>query len=218
MTDYTPQRSSQDLNHLMVGPQLTMSHFTNHDIVNYNYIAHPHYESCSPTYPTFASPLLSSHYQGAQYLADTLQMAAQHQYGTPSYHRNPSQPGGYSFHQPPQQHLMQNSRYLTPCDSHPYEDIEGQESMNENTMLSEPCLPSLEGFPHVSDFDLLVNGSVCLSSILRLSTTNPCPRSYVKSLSSKKQDKALIHARRARNIKAVLIDKKTTAVESAQFR
>jgi hypothetical protein len=40
----------------------------------------------------------------------------------------------------------------------------------------------------------------------------------VDSLSSKKQDKALIHAKRARNIKAVLIDKKTTAVESAQFR
>jgi hypothetical protein len=47
---------------------------------------------------------------------------------------------------------------------------------------------------------------------------NFCDCSYVDSLSSKKQDKALIHAKRARNIKAVLIDKKTTAVESAQFR
>jgi hypothetical protein len=43
-------------------------------------------------------------------------------------------------------------------------------------------------------------------------------RSYVHDLSPKKQDKALIHAKRATNIRTVLIDKKTTAVESAQFR
>jgi hypothetical protein len=42
--------------------------------------------------------------------------------------------------------------------------------------------------------------------------------SYVQDLSPKKQDKALIHAKRAANIRTVLIDKKTTAVESAQFR
>ena len=34
----------------------------------------------------------------------------------------------------------------------------------------------------------------------------------------KKQDKALIHAARARNIRSVLMDPKDTAVESAQFR
>lgn len=34
----------------------------------------------------------------------------------------------------------------------------------------------------------------------------------------KKQDKALIHAKRARNIQTVLRDPKDTAVESAQFR
>ena len=42
--------------------------------------------------------------------------------------------------------------------------------------------------------------------------------SYVDDLSVKKQDKALIHAKRARNIRTVLIDPKDTAVESAQFR
>lgn len=42
--------------------------------------------------------------------------------------------------------------------------------------------------------------------------------SYVEDLSIKKQDKALIYARRARNIRTVLIDPKDTAVESAQFR
>jgi hypothetical protein len=43
-------------------------------------------------------------------------------------------------------------------------------------------------------------------------------RSYVDELSPKKQDKALIHAKRAANIKHVLTDKKTTQIESAQFR
>lgn len=42
--------------------------------------------------------------------------------------------------------------------------------------------------------------------------------SYVKDLSIKKQDKALIYAKRARNIRSVLIDPKDTAVETAQFR
>lgn len=42
--------------------------------------------------------------------------------------------------------------------------------------------------------------------------------SYVDDLSVKKQDKALIHAGRARNIRTVLMDPKDTAVESAQFR
>lgn len=42
--------------------------------------------------------------------------------------------------------------------------------------------------------------------------------SYVEDLSIKKQDKALIYAKRARNIRTVLIDPKDTAVESAQFR
>ncbi|OAL37889.1 hypothetical protein AYO20_02722 [Fonsecaea nubica] len=66
-------------------------------------------------------------------------------------------------------------------------------------MLSEPVLPPLEGYPDVHEFDELM-------------------KRYVQDLSPKKQDKALIHARRAANIKHVLIDKKTTAIESAQFR
>ncbi|KAK2733440.1 hypothetical protein FQN55_003352 [Onygenales sp. PD_40] len=66
-------------------------------------------------------------------------------------------------------------------------------------MASEPVVPALEGFPDVAEFDQLVE-------------------SYVRDLSSKKQDKALIHSRRAANIRTVLIDPKNTAVESAQFR
>ncbi|EXJ60965.1 hypothetical protein A1O7_05118 [Cladophialophora yegresii CBS 114405] len=76
---------------------------------------------------------------------------------------------------------------------------ECQDSPNQDTMLSEPVVPPLDGYPDVHDFDELM-------------------KRYVQDLSPKKQDKALIHARRAANIKHVLIDKKTTSIESAQFR
>ncbi|PGH30001.1 hypothetical protein GX50_07248 [[Emmonsia] crescens] len=108
---------------------------------------------------------------------------------------------GYPY---PPQYLAQ-SRYPT---SHRYlsfpeplrdVEIERQESCNEHSMASEPVLPPLEGFPDVVEFDQLV-------------------ASYVQDLSVKKQDKALIHSRRAKNIKTVLIDPKNTAIESAQFR
>lgn len=54
--------------------------------------------------------------------------------------------------------------------------------------------------------------STCVSAYRTLKN------SYVNDLSVKKQDKALIHAKRARNIRTVLVDPKDTAVESAQFR
>ncbi|OKL58818.1 hypothetical protein UA08_05818 [Talaromyces atroroseus] len=78
-------------------------------------------------------------------------------------------------------------------------EVESQDSINETTMLSEPISPPLDGFPHVEEFNKLME-------------------SYVNDLSVKKQDKALINARRARNIRKVLTDPKDTAVGSAQFR
>jgi hypothetical protein len=35
-------------------------------------------------------------------------------------------------------------------------EVESQDSINENTMLSEPINPPLDGFPHVEDFDRLM--------------------------------------------------------------
>ncbi|KAF4770807.1 hypothetical protein HAV15_012818 [Penicillium sp. str.  len=59
--------------------------------------------------------------------------------------------------------------------------------------------PRLAASPDVKEFDQLM-------------------QNYIDDLSKQKQDKALIHAERARNIRTVLIDPKDTAVESAQFR
>ncbi|EED15071.1 conserved hypothetical protein [Talaromyces stipitatus ATCC 10500] len=81
----------------------------------------------------------------------------------------------------------------------PESEIECQDSINEHTMLSERINPPLEGFPQVEDFDKLMEN-------------------YVNELSVKKQDKALINAKRAHQIRIVLTDPKDTTVGSAQFR
>ncbi|KAJ6002894.1 hypothetical protein N7451_005441 [Penicillium sp. IBT 35674x] len=91
------------------------------------------------------------------------------------------------------------TRYLPLREALSETEIEDQGSHNEGTMLSEAVVPPLDGFPDVKEFDLLM-------------------QSYVNELSVKKQDKALIHAKRARNIKNVLMEPKDTAIESAQFR
>ncbi|KAJ6107923.1 hypothetical protein N7523_009246 [Penicillium sp. IBT 18751x] len=104
---------------------------------------------------------------------------------------------------------LQSPRYLPLRDALSETEIESQESRNESTMLSEPVVPSLDGFPDAKEFDRLMRRTLTQYFLLV---------SYVDDLSVKKQDKALIHARRARNIRTVLIDPKDTAVESAQFR
>ncbi|QKX64338.1 uncharacterized protein TRUGW13939_11512 [Talaromyces rugulosus] len=109
-----------------------------------------------------------------------------------------------------QQPSFRDPRYLNPPRhlnaarfvhlSGPLEyEVESQESFNEEDMFSEPVNPPLDGFPIVEEFDDLI-------------------KSYVNELSVKKQDKALINARRARNIRNVLDNPKDTAIESAQFR
>ncbi|CRG83237.1 hypothetical protein PISL3812_00588 [Talaromyces islandicus] len=93
---------------------------------------------------------------------------------------------------------MHAPHFMSMGDSVDY-GIENQESFNEDSMLSEPVCPPLDGFPNVEEFDDLM-------------------KSYVNDLSIKKQDKALINAKRAHNIRIVLDNPKDTGIESAQFR
>jgi len=121
-----------------------------------------------------------------------------------------------------QAHYLHSPRYLPLHETFHEAEIESQESCNENTMLSEPVVPPLEGFPDVREFDQLMKRCVSVPQLIQVIVFSFCSLknhpSYVDDLSVKKQDKALIHAKRARNIRTVLIDPKDTAVESAQFR
>jgi hypothetical protein len=65
------------------------------------------------------------------------------------------------LHHPPPQYMaqpryLQSPRYLPLRDALGETDIESQESRNEGTMLSEPVVPALDGFPDVKEFDQLM--------------------------------------------------------------
>lgn len=78
-------------------------------------------------------------------------------------------------HHPPQyiqqSRYLQSPRYLPLRDALNETEIESQDSANECSMLSEPVVPPLDGFPDVREFDqlmkryvfgLLGKDSICL--------------------------------------------------------
>ncbi|CAI7608854.1 unnamed protein product [Penicillium viridicatum] len=75
-------------------------------------------------------------------------------------------------------------------------EVESQDLSQESDKDSRSEYSS---FPTREEFDQLINN-------------------YIGSLASQKQDKAFIDAKRARNIRAILISPKGTAVETSQFR
>jgi hypothetical protein len=164
MTSYTPPRSSQDSNSFMASAQLTIPHYANNDNINYNYSPHPHYDNVSPACSTYATSFISSQNRDTHYLSDNLQMAAQYPYSSPHLGNNISSrrasaqtSSAHSYQQLSQHPLSQSPRYSNPHDHYQSSDIESQESVNENTMLSEPVLPPLDGFPDIQEFDMVIH-------------------------------------------------------------
>lgn len=75
-------------------------------------------------------------------------------------------PDDMRMHHPSSQYLaqsryLQSPRYLPLRDALNETDIEDQESRNEGTMLSEPVMPQLDGFPDVKEFDQLMQRYGC---------------------------------------------------------
>ncbi|KPI36501.1 uncharacterized protein AB675_4354 [Cyphellophora attinorum] len=207
MAEYAPGTSGQDRNSTFSNPSLISPHYTNGNGVNYFHPqfppAHPPYSGAVPytSYP--AHYMLNTHASNPMYNA-----GMQYQLAPPSrsyaQSRTLSYPPSTGYHTTtlPTQRLHAPSQHRLAYAGEiglGSVDIEAQDSVNEATALSEPILPVLEGYPVAKDFDQIV-------------------QLYVDELSPKKRDKALITARRARNIRTVLMDTKTTSVESAQFR
>ncbi|KAK2791492.1 hypothetical protein FQN53_002601 [Emmonsiellopsis sp. PD_33] len=179
-----------------------MTHpYSSNEDHDYAYSGSSQYGLSQPSLHSYPAHLLSTYSQHSPVSSEASPLS-------PHYSTSHSMYAPQSQQHSPLAHGYQYThQYVTPprYPSHRYisfqdhVEIEEQSSCNENTMASEPVVPALEGFPDVAEFDQLVE-------------------SYVRDLSSKKQDKALIHSRRAANIRTVLIDPKNTAVESAQFR
>ncbi|RMD42272.1 hypothetical protein DV735_g2847, partial [Chaetothyriales sp. CBS 134920] len=202
MTEYAP-RGSQDHNAFFPNSHLSLSQYSNDSGMNYVYNnGQIPYSTVNGSYSSCPTSYLPSHHDTqSMYLSmpNTMQYAvlppARGHMPPPRSLNYPYHTSTASMHRP----ASGRARIGTDLNLNPMADIEDQTSYNEETMLSEPIIPPVAGYPDVNEFDELV-------------------RDYVGGLSPKKQDKALIHARRAANILAVLVDKKTTAVESAQFR
>ncbi|KAK5951107.1 hypothetical protein OHC33_007860 [Knufia fluminis] len=167
---------------------------------------HAQYSPISTTYSGYTSPYLATSASQAAYYLPTSTTASMpysvrpppRSATLPSQHRILSR-AGYCPPSTQSQHATHLPLRTSMAAEFSIMDTEEQDSVNSGTMKSEPIEPPLQGYPNVDAFDNLM-------------------KDYVAQLSPKKQDKALIHARRAANIRTVLIDKKTTSVESAQFR
>jgi hypothetical protein len=57
---------------------------------------------------------------------------------------------------PSMQQYSYANRAALSRDSYSLIDTEGQDSVNRETMLSEPLSPVLEGYPDVNEFDALI--------------------------------------------------------------
>lgn len=88
-------------------------------------------------------------------------LSASTQHFASHYSSGHTTPDQVRLQHPPPQYItqsryVQSPRYLPLRDALNETEIESQDSANENTMLSEPVMPPLDGFPDVREFDQLM--------------------------------------------------------------
>lgn len=175
MAEYAPA-SGQDRNsHFYSNPSVVSPHYTNGNGINYfhpqfpqGHVPYSGTASCS-TYPTHYMPTTQQLSHPA-YMPGTSSMGMQYHLTPPpssrpyTQSRTLSYPPSTGYHtgtlptqrmQPPSQHRLTYTTDLSLAT-----EIESQESVNEQSMLSEPILPPLEGYPDVKEFDRLVQKCV----------------------------------------------------------
>ncbi len=164
MTEHAP-RGSQDQNTFFPNSQFAMSQYSNGNGINYFYNnGQIPYSTVNSSYPTYSTNYLPPHNgpSSSMYLPHTSPMAMPYQLVPPARPPMPqSRPQSYPYHRgtlatqrlPPQRSRMSLASELN---LNPMADIEEQTSYNSETMLSEPMMPPLEGYPDVKEFDELM--------------------------------------------------------------
>ena len=167
MTEYAP-RSSQDYNPFPYDQHLAMPHYSNGNGISglsYLYgngqISHQSTSApCSTYSPTYVSTpgiSVAGHYISPssghqfQYFSPNTRVPAT----LPSQSRAYPMSSSYvtsSGHRS----LSHHQRLAPPREYSSMDGTECQDSPNQETMLSEPVVPSLEGFPDVHEFDDLM--------------------------------------------------------------
>ena len=130
----------------------------------YNYPSQSPYEQFSQNFSAYPGTYIPNQYNDDEDTPEHLQMAAaRYPYGVPLLSNNPSprhpltQSSPYAFPHITQNAPLQSLHYANHHDHYQADEVEGQESVNESTMLSEPVIPPVEGFPDIREFDDLVS-------------------------------------------------------------
>ncbi len=163
MIEYAP-RGSQDQNPFYSNPQFGMSHYPNGSYF-YNG-GHIQYPTVNGSYPTYSQSYLPTQNgpSTSMYMPTTTSMGMQYQTLPPARDVLPQQPRTMSYSTcqsstlPTQRQAPPHPRLAlgTDFNLNSMADIESQDSFNQDTMLSEPMVPPLEGYPDVKEFDELM--------------------------------------------------------------
>lgn len=159
MAEYTP-RNGQELNTLLANAHMVTPNYSSNSNATYFYgNGHLPYTTINPVYPTYATAYSPTSAE-VHFAPETSQMPLRYQ--KPSHLPSSlSQPHTVvqPQYQPPRPSTQRHSyanRAVFPQDSYLMIETEDQDSVNRDTMLSEPVCPALEGYPDVKDFDLLI--------------------------------------------------------------
>jgi hypothetical protein len=171
MTEYAP-RGSQDQNTFFPNSQLAMSQYSTGNGINYFYnhgqIPYPTVNGSYSSYPTNYLPshnnaTTTTTSSSSMYMPNTSPMAMPYQLLPPARPSMQSQSRSlsYPYHAgtlatqraPPQRSRLSHA---SDFNLNPMTEIEDQDSFNSDSMLSEPLVPAMEGYPDVKEFDELM--------------------------------------------------------------
>ena len=160
MTEYTP-RNGQELNSLLADAHMVMPPYSSNGGASYIYLpGQVSYTAANAVYPTYTT-IYSPNSNTTHFKRESSQMTIHYQQNSTnlaaslSQRSTVAQPHHLPSHPPTQQHSYANRAALSR-DSYSLIDTEDQDSVNKDTMLSEPVSPVLEGYPDVNEFDVLM--------------------------------------------------------------
>jgi len=160
MTEYTP-RNGQEPNPLLANAHMVLPHYSSNGGASYIYSnGHVPYTAINAVYPTYTTAY-SPNNNITHFTPEGSQMAIQYQQNSInlavslSQRSTVAQPQ-YLASQPSMQQYTYANRAALSRDSYSLIDTEDQDSVNRESMLSEPISPVLEGYPDVNEFDVLM--------------------------------------------------------------
>jgi hypothetical protein len=160
MTEYTP-RNGQELNSLLANAHMVLPHYSSNGGASYIYgNGHVPYTAINAVYPTYTT-IYSLNNNTTHFTPESSQMALHYQQNSTNLAASLSQrstvpqPQYLASQSSMQQYSYANRAALSRG---PYSliDTEDQDSVNRESMLSEPISSVLEGYPDVNEFDVLM--------------------------------------------------------------